>query len=80
MCMFEGSVLGASSKVETPDPIPNSAVKRFRANGSRKARVGQCREHYFQTKLQKYPEKGYFLLLIARKADRLFSKMVRTAT
>ena len=46
---FEEKVLGASSKVETPDPIPNSAVKRFRANGSRKARVGQCRELFLQT-------------------------------
>ena len=48
---FEKRVLGASSKVETPDPIPNSAVKRFSADGSCKARVGQCRELSFQKKL-----------------------------
>ena len=27
-------VLGASGEAETPDPIPNSAVKRFSADGS----------------------------------------------
>ena len=52
---FEEKVLGASGKVETPDPIPNSAVKRFRANGSRKARVGQCRELFLQTAFTNIP-------------------------
>ncbi len=33
--------LGASSDEDTPDPIPNSAVKLVSADGSRKARVGQ---------------------------------------
>jgi hypothetical protein len=42
---LEENVSGAFGEVETPDPIPNSAVKRFSADGSRKARVGRCREH-----------------------------------
>ena len=36
------SMLGASSEAGIPDPIPNSAVKRFSVDGSRKARVDQC--------------------------------------
>ncbi len=42
---LEGSVSGAFSDRVTPVPIPNTAVKPVRADGSRKARVGQCREH-----------------------------------
>lgn len=32
--VFKNIVFGASSDVETPDPIPNSAVKHFSADGS----------------------------------------------
>jgi hypothetical protein len=35
-------VVGASSEAGTPDPIPNSAVKRFSVDGSLRARVDQC--------------------------------------
>lgn len=42
---MEGSVSGAFSDRDTPVPIPNTAVKPICADGSRKARVGQCREH-----------------------------------
>ncbi len=45
---FEKIVLGAFSEVGTPVPIPNTEVKHFSADGSRKARVGQCRELFFQ--------------------------------
>ena len=31
---FKFIILGASSEVGTPDPIPNSAVKHFSADGS----------------------------------------------
>lgn len=45
--ILEGGVLGASSEAGTPDPISNSAVKRFSADGTplARGRVGQCREH-----------------------------------
>ena len=42
---FPTSLPGGNSKVEPPDPIPNSEVKRFSADGSvglPHVRVGHC--------------------------------------
>ena len=58
---LEGSVSGAFSGRVTPDPIPNSAVKPICADGSRKARVGQCREHSSSNHHEYSPNKAVFL-------------------
>lgn len=36
-------VVGGDNTKETPDTIPNSEVKLRDAEGSRKARIGNCR-------------------------------------
>lgn len=36
-------IVGGDNTKETPDPIPNSEVKLRDAEGSRKARIGNCR-------------------------------------
>ncbi len=58
---LERIVSGASSDRVTPDPIPNSAVKPVSADGSLRARVGQCREQSSSNTLRMQPAQGCFL-------------------
>lgn len=80
---LEGNVLGASSGVGPPDPIPNSAVKHSSADGTSLARgrVGQCREHFLSNRFSpRYPLAGFVLywthLIPFMEDHRLFKRIV----
>ena len=59
LVLVENIVPGAMSGRVTPDPISNSEVKSASANGSRKARVGQCQERCFSQKNKDRPKGGF---------------------